>query len=476
MGCSSRTFILGIIIALVAISVLPVCARFSDVPVSPIDGMVFEPMSSDPSLAVARDTQGQTWIRGTIPERLLGETVVLQVPSARIYDYRLYLPKDGTLTLMPRNIDEGTVNSRSRFPQYEFIAEDTVYYLDVGAHAPQVMEVQLEEYHVLSHVESSQLLRIGLYYGLALMSLTFNLVFYLIFKDKRFITYCALLFTTFLSFLYEDGMFYYASDGRWTMDYLTVLNSALTSIIAVPFTYYFLDLNAAFRRFRKAYVMVSALMLAGVGAYVWNGSPIVYAVVYTLCFLFPAGCLYVAIIRFKQDVYARFLVLSLGLVTVVGLLYLLNTRIDSTLFSLFGISTFRLVSALEIISISFAIVFKVRALQHENDRYREELNNYLKTLEIKGVEKRHRENGLIHAKAQVETKKTMMGALKAHYELTDREIEVLLCIWDGLTNKEIAEELFVTLSTTKYHVSNLYLKLDVKNRNQVQVLQKSLWR
>lgn len=50
--------------------------------------------------------------------------------------------------------------------------------------------------------------------------------------------------------------------------------------------------------------------------------------------------------------------------------------------------------------------------------------------------------------------------------LTSREYEVLQQLSKGLSNAEIAEQLFLSLSTVKTHVSNLLFKMDVKNRTQ----------
>lgn len=50
--------------------------------------------------------------------------------------------------------------------------------------------------------------------------------------------------------------------------------------------------------------------------------------------------------------------------------------------------------------------------------------------------------------------------------ISQREYEVLVQISKGLSNKEIAEALFVSESTIKTHVSNLLVKLDAKRRTQ----------
>lgn len=58
-------------------------------------------------------------------------------------------------------------------------------------------------------------------------------------------------------------------------------------------------------------------------------------------------------------------------------------------------------------------------------------------------------------------------------EITSREYEVLQAISDGLSNKEIADKLFLSESTIKTHVSNLLLKLNAKRRTQALQIAKS---
>jgi len=50
--------------------------------------------------------------------------------------------------------------------------------------------------------------------------------------------------------------------------------------------------------------------------------------------------------------------------------------------------------------------------------------------------------------------------------LTERELEVLRLIAAGLSNSDIADELFIAVSTVKSHVNHIYGKLDVDNRVQ----------
>lgn len=53
--------------------------------------------------------------------------------------------------------------------------------------------------------------------------------------------------------------------------------------------------------------------------------------------------------------------------------------------------------------------------------------------------------------------------------LTDRELEVLVQIANGLLNKEIATTLNISERTVKNHISNIFKKIDVADRTQAAV-------
>jgi LuxR family maltose regulon positive regulatory protein len=50
--------------------------------------------------------------------------------------------------------------------------------------------------------------------------------------------------------------------------------------------------------------------------------------------------------------------------------------------------------------------------------------------------------------------------------LSERELEVLALVAAGMSNKEIAGRLFVSVTTVKTHINNLYRKLDARSRIQ----------
>ncbi|MBL7774231.1 MAG: response regulator transcription factor [Chitinophagaceae bacterium] len=49
--------------------------------------------------------------------------------------------------------------------------------------------------------------------------------------------------------------------------------------------------------------------------------------------------------------------------------------------------------------------------------------------------------------------------------VSEREFDLLLLIYDGKTNKDICDSLFISMNTVKKHINHIYLKLDTNSRS-----------
>ena len=63
---------------------------------------------------------------------------------------------------------------------------------------------------------------------------------------------------------------------------------------------------------------------------------------------------------------------------------------------------------------------------------------------------------------------TEMG-LALSSEITDREMDVLRLLAEGLTDREISERLFLSITTIRYHVNNLITKTGFSSRTELAV-------
>src|SRR5207237_9439693 len=50
--------------------------------------------------------------------------------------------------------------------------------------------------------------------------------------------------------------------------------------------------------------------------------------------------------------------------------------------------------------------------------------------------------------------------------LTERELDILKLMIEGLSNQQVAQKLFLTVGTVKWYVNQIYTKLDVHSRHQ----------
>ena len=63
-----------------------------------------------------------------------------------------------------------------------------------------------------------------------------------------------------------------------------------------------------------------------------------------------------------------------------------------------------------------------------------------------------------------------LSSIQRVKELTPKQLRVLECLKEGLSNREIADKLFVTEATIKAHVSAIFKKFNVTSRTQVVLL------
>src|SRR5690606_10774104 len=157
----------------------------------------------------------------------------------------------------------------------------------------------------------------------------------------------------------------------------------------------------------------------------------------------------------------------------------LNEFYDNSLLSFFDVNGLRLASVIEIVAVSFALIFKVRFLREENERQREELRCQLEQLKSSRHEKQtvsvnHAPIPLDLPAISTGHQEEVIHDISMQYQLTEREKEVLRCIWNGNSNQEIANKLCISINTTKFPVSRLYGKLNVKNRSEVRSMKEEV--
>jgi NarL family two-component system response regulator LiaR len=92
---------------------------------------------------------------------------------------------------------------------------------------------------------------------------------------------------------------------------------------------------------------------------------------------------------------------------------------------------------------------------------------------VDAVRKAARGEAVLHPRVAARVVQELHGAHQdtpnAFSELSDRELDVLRLIADGLSNADIAERLVISEKTVKSHVSNILSKLHLADRTQAAV-------
>ena len=73
---------------------------------------------------------------------------------------------------------------------------------------------------------------------------------------------------------------------------------------------------------------------------------------------------------------------------------------------------------------------------------------------------------LIYRLVEIESAATITGKSSSGNPLTRRELEILSQLSNGLSNFEISKNLNISENTVKKHISNIFIKINVKDRTQ----------
>ena len=100
--------------------------------------------------------------------------------------------------------------------------------------------------------------------------------------------------------------------------------------------------------------------------------------------------------------------------------------------------------------ISYAIVYRMNILKKENKVMREAIFEYVQKInDLKSTENQK----------NITIKESIFS---------EQELQIIKAISIGLSNKEIAAQMFISVNTVKYHTKKIYNKLQVESRKDIQ--------
>jgi len=446
------------------------------------ESLQYSPLKGKNNTEISKKIKNYKWLRITLKNSEINKACIFKFPSAHITNYSFYVNNGLNWNLIKPNYDLDGNQINTRYPEYHFKSHTPYIYIKIPHNFNNTEQFILKESSAYKGGGVSILILIGIYYGFVILSILLDLGFYYISKDQTFIIFSLLLAFIGLIFFHEDGMFYFLSDGKYTLKHIITLSFPIISFLLSYFTYNFLS----FKKSRKVIkLIVTTLALTSILlaiSYTITDQYLYLHILKHACLIIPIIGFLISLSIIKKDIYMKILTGIFIILVFQVLGYSWSITYDIFNFSFFHLNALRITMSISIVAINILILMRVEKLNRENQMYRNQIKNYIFELKQQKLEAAisHKNNLAFFIQSPVKAENTLTNVekiiiqLRDEFSLTDRETDVLIGIWEGLNNQEIAENLSISVSTTKHHVSNLYAKLNVKNRSQTILLKESL--
>lgn len=396
------------------------------------DESEFYPLSG--SVINLGQKEGAIWVRVDFANGNSAHVVRFEYPS--LTDGELYLERD----------ESSDALGMPSLPQERFLTFQIPKYTQkawfrIIPEKDAFLPVRVYTESEFQQHERQQQLINGFYYGFAAMVILGNVLMFITFGGRTFLYYSLFQLSITVSIIYTDGYFNLTSVSDWWKQYAEALLHLSAGWCCLFFISHFLTLKEHLLTFYKVSVglMIACTSTVGVFLFSNNGYAFIASEAFILCTYTVYLC--TAIMLYKKQVYAKYVLLAYGVLVPFTYLFFLSPQlgwqgleVNGLLIKAGGIG--------EMLILTFAVTYRMRTIQEENEQMRQDLLSYS-------------ESSLHSGQDEI-----------THVLLTPREKEVLEFLQAGLTNKEISKELSVSVNTVKYHIKNVYNKLDIRSRKE----------
>jgi DNA-binding CsgD family transcriptional regulator len=301
--------------------------------------------------------------------------------------------------------------------------------------------------------------KFGWYYGLVLMVLLINLFFYNSLRDSIFLWYCFFLISINLGISTYDGALNFVFKDAVSLKYAIGIIYLLIPVSCTFFVINFLRVDLYWSKIKyAAFCLLFVQAALTITYFITNDfSYIAYGDNIALVIFLSSWILGLLLVR--KQIFARYYVLGYSIILFTTILYTLSVNFGIQFFTV-TLDHMKIGTVIEMFILTYAITIRLKSIQEENALNRKEISEFinkiynLEDLLITGEEPRTETNEKIE--------QLILSA-----QLSEREAEILLLIASGKSNKKIAETLFISINTVKYHTRNLYEKLDINKRTEI---------
>lgn len=334
-----------------------------------------------------------------------------------------------------------------------FIIGQSPTFIKLNSTKEAYIPVTIQEYSAYKYSDKKDNLFTGFYYGFAFVVILINLFYFINFKDKTFLYYALFLGGVSLSLWISDGMLKLLNLTQITIDIVTLAIHITASLLGALFATSYLQTTNYYSKLHFiniGFIIVQALLFV---MFLVTKSFIYYALIETLTFTLLGIYWVTSLFLFTKNVFIKIFAIAYVFIFLLG--------VDYYVLKLFGFQLLqisrdyiKMAGFFEMMLLSFAVIYRMKILHDENLQMRNDIANY----------------GTQIAFLSEELEKNKQGKTNyfTAFDLSEREQEIFTFLTQGKSNKEIAETLFISVNTVKYHIKKIYSKLNIKNREEAK--------
>lgn len=364
---------------------------------------------------------------------------VVQTPNNHIKVVTAY-QNQAPINFMP---DERfrSFRSRTSSPLFLHVKPTKEHYIPLDVYSAQ---------HYKIH-ERNQFLIIGFYYGFSMVLFIINLFYFLTLKEETFLYYAGFLLTISFGLILSDGILEFYDFSLALIQRLQAIDHVLVTVFAYLFAISYLRARNYFKYVDHFFIGLLILQCAFCTLYIATFDFLYYIWLELVVFFTLSSLWFTGVLLFSKNWYTKIFTIAYIFILILGIDYFVLKLFGIKCLEINGIHV-KLGGVIEMLFLSYAVVYRIKIIRSENKEMRASLDMHL--------------NEIASLSQEIEKLNKGEENVFTAYELSFRESEILQFISTGKSNKEIAEALHISINTVKYHVKNIYEKLNIKNRKE----------
>lgn len=339
--------------------------------------------------------------------------------------------------------------------------KEIVIYAEVFFRKSVYFPIKIAEVSENEAINTRTSIFLGGFYSFALIVFCINILFYINTKNSFFIFYCFLLLsTTLILFELDNGFYLLFGNSNYIRHVDLCLHISLAISVAL-FTGNSIRIKKYYPKIAFIATLLIFINIVFYSIYVITDQLFWYstgtAINIVILFMYES----IGIMLSKKEPYARFVVIGYSVFLGFSLLYDLPVQYGMVDV---GITEWilKIGAFFEMIVFLYAISYRHKRAVIDRVKMNEELQNELKFQQLIALENSQAKVKL-EKKKQLKSKEVYIHFVK-QYRLTPRESDIGELLLKGYSNKKISENLNLKVTTVKFHITNIFVKIDITKR------------